>query len=107
MSKMTPFPKLDNYYGMMFPWYDLEENMVADNDKFLKETNFIGESQTTVRRITISMSTFAAFFLILGIVAFILYKLRGSDEPDNDYPISQRENMMRNHGEEDTPDQHY
>ena len=98
---MTPFPSLDNYYGMLVPWYDLEANMVASNDKFLAKTNFIGESQTTVRRITISMSTFAAFFLILGIVAFILYKLRGSDEEDS-YP-SQRQNLVQNHGEEDTP----
>ena len=35
ISKMTPFPSLDPYYGMQFPWYDLEENMVADNSKFL------------------------------------------------------------------------
>lgn len=101
MSKTTPFPTLDNYYGMAFPWYDLEENMVANNDKFLDKFDFIGQSQTTVRRITISMSTFAAFFLILGIIAFILYKLRGSDEPDEDYPINQRDQLIKQHSEEE------
>ena len=50
-----------------------------------------------MRRFTISMSVFAAFFLILGIVAFILYKLKGDDEEE--YP-SQRDNLIRAHGED-------
>ena len=94
-SQVTPFPSLDPYYGMMFPWYDLEENMVANDKDFLDHFNFIGESQTTVRRITISMSTFAAFFLILGIVAFILYKLKGDDE--DEHSVHERDQLIKNH----------
>merc|ERR1712151_843302 len=89
---------LDPYYGMMFPWYDLEDNMAANDQDFLDHFNFIGESQTTVRRITISMSTFAAFFLILGIVAFILYKLKGDDEEEQ-HSVHERDALLRNHDE--------
>ena len=31
LSQVTPFPTLDPYFGMRFPWYDLEENMVASD----------------------------------------------------------------------------
>ena len=100
VSKVTPFPSLDKYYGMMFPWYDLDESMTANNDKFLEKFNFIGESQTKVRRITISMSVFAAFFLILGIVAFILYKLKGGDDEDGrEFSGEDRDGLLKNHGE--------
>ena len=99
---ISPFPSLDSYYGMMFPWFDLHETLLADSDKFLDKFNFIGESQTKVRRITISMSVFAAFFLILGIVSFILYKLRGSDDENQSYN-QQREELVRNH-DDNTPE---
>lgn len=102
LSQVTPFPSLDPYYGMMFPWYDLSDNMQANDQDFLAHFNFIGDSQTTVRRITISMSTFAAFFLILGIVAFILYKLKGDDE--DEASVHDRDNLLKNHGE--TPNGH-
>ena len=41
---VSPFPSLDPYYGMMFPWYDLQENLIATDDQFLDKFNFIGES---------------------------------------------------------------
>merc|ERR1712083_84478 len=101
-SKVTPFPDLEAYNGMMLPWLDITETMQAGDSKFLEKLNFIGASQTTVRRFTISMSVFAAFFLILGIAAFILYKLRGNDDSDEDYPINQRDHLIKQHsGEED------
>lgn len=95
-NAISPFPSLDAYSGMMFPWYDLEENMTADNTKFLEKLDFIGQSQTKVRRITISMSVFAAFFLILGIVSFILYKLKGDEEDEGSVTYS-REDKIKNH----------
>ena len=43
-SKVSPFPDLEAYNGMMIPWYDLNSNMQANDNKFLDKFNFIGES---------------------------------------------------------------
>ena len=73
---MSPFPSLDPIYGAPWPLYDYSENLVADTDTFTNKFSYVSDSKTKVHSYVISMSVLAAFFLILGIVAFTVYKIK-------------------------------
>ena len=72
----TPFPSLDSIYGTAFPLYDYSEELIANDDTFTSKFSYVSDSQNSIRGGTIAMSVLAAFFLILGIVAITIYKVK-------------------------------
>jgi len=80
----TPFENLDPLYGVAFPLYDLQESLVANQDTFTSKFDYVSSTRSQVRGLVISFSIFAALFLILGIVACVVDKLRGGDNKSRD-----------------------
>lgn len=75
-KKVTPFPSLDPIYGAPFPLYDFAMQMTADEDIFYNKFNYVAVTNDSIHACVIAFSVFAAFFLILGIVAFTIYKVK-------------------------------
>jgi len=76
-----PFPDLDSLMGLKLPLYDLNEMQQADPNVFTSEFGYIGQTNSSIRTCTITFSTFAALFLVCGIVALVTTKL---SKPDSD-----------------------
>lgn len=79
----SPFPTLDSLHGFAFPLYDLELTLQADQDNFINQFDYVSTTTSKVRSIVISFSVFAAFFLILGIVALVMHKLMGGSRSNS------------------------
>ena len=75
-KKVTPFPSLDPIYGAPIPLYDFAMELKADEDIFASKFSYVADANQKIRSIVISMSVLAAFFLILGIVSFTVYKVK-------------------------------
>jgi len=75
-NKVSPFPSLDDIYGVPFPLYDFSENLISDKDSFTNKFQYVADANNAVHSYVISMSVLAAFFLILGIVAITIYKIK-------------------------------
>ena len=82
-QKVTPFPRLDSIYGQAFPLYDYTETIQADKDEFTDRYGYIKRSEDSVSASVIAMSVLAAFFLIMGIVAITVYKLKDPKRQNN------------------------
>lgn len=75
-AKVTPFRSLDALYGAVWPLYDFAENLQANEDAFTNKFSYVSDSLHKQSSFVISMSVLCAFFLILGIVAITVYKIK-------------------------------
>ena len=82
-SKITPLPSLDAIYGLPIPLYDYEDKLTADTQKFTAMHDKIATTQNEMHGDVISMSVLSAFFLVLGIVAITVYKIKDPKRKQN------------------------
>ena len=92
----TPFPTLDVLYNVTFPLYDLEESLTANQGIFTSQFDYVADSKHTVRGLVIAFSVLTALFLILGIVALVIDKLRGGND---NKAVVQRDELLERHME--------
>jgi len=69
-----PLPELGALIDMHVPIYDLKETLVADQDAFLQQTQYIADNQSKVRTITVWMIVFTCLFFIAGVVCAVIFK---------------------------------
>lgn len=93
-AKVSPFPTLDSIYGIAWPLYDYAENLQADEAAFTAKFSYIADSIDKQTSFVISMSVLCAFFLILGIVAITVYKIK-----DPKRRVDSREEQLASHEE--------
>ena len=90
---MSPFPALDPIYGAAWPLYDFSENLTADDKTFAHKFDYVAIDQNSIRGNVIASSVMAAFFLILGIVAITVYKIK---DPKRKVDMQNEEVLVRN-----------
>ena len=92
-NHVSPFPSLDPIYGAPWPLYDFSENLTADEDTFTQKFDYVATTQQQVRSLVIATSVLAAFFLVLGIVAITIYKIK---DPKRKVDMDGEEVLVRN-----------
>lgn len=73
MLQPFPIPTLSPLIGINVPIYDLADSLNAEQSAFLSSVGYVADNASKVRTITIWMIIATAIFLILALVATVLY----------------------------------
>lgn len=83
-AQPTPFPDLDPIYGMQLPVYDISQSMIASEQAFCSNLDYIGTNASTVKSQTMWFGILSGICFVLGTIAVVVLCLSENKKDRND-----------------------